>query len=176
MIRLADHAIHIWRVDGAASGGVRAVCARYLDAPFEIRRAPLGKPFIAGADLEIGISNTEGATVVGVSRRPLGIDVERIGPLAHLSALARASLTWREALELECLPVERRVARFHRFWVRKEALLKARGCGFAVDPRCVDTTRPASGWHWIDATLDEGIALAVATPDSQARLEWMAAA
>jgi phosphopantetheinyl transferase len=172
MIRLREGEIHLWRL-GAMPGGARSVCARYVDRPFALERSPLGKPYVSGGDIEIGVSHTEGATVVAVSRRAVGIDIERMGPLPDLDALAAASLGAGEARELEVLVGRERAARFYRFWVRKEALLKARGCGLAVDPREVDTTRGVTGWQWIDATLEPGFAVSVATAEPSPRLRWM---
>jgi hypothetical protein len=172
MIRLREGEIHLWRL-GPPPGGTRSVCARYVDRPFTIERSPLGKPYVPGGDVEIGVSHTEGATLVAVSRRAVGIDIERMRPLPDLDALAAASLGEGEARELEGLAGHERAARFYRFWVRKEALLKARGCGLAVDPREVDTTRGVTGWQWIDASLEPAIAVSVATAERRPRLLWM---
>ena len=173
MIGLRDGEIHVWRAGALQPRDVHSVCARYLDRPFLVVRSVLGKPFVAGGALEIGVAHTQGASIVAVSRRPVGIDLERMAPLADLGPLVRASLTEAETRELEGLGADDRTARFYRCWVRKEALLKARGCGLTVDPRDVDTTKAPHGWTWIDATLDGTIAVSVATPDRRAVLSWM---
>jgi phosphopantetheinyl transferase len=172
VIALREGEIHIWRLD-AGRRGVEAVCARYVNAPFTIERSPLGKPYVSGHEVEIGVSHAQAVTVVAVSRRAVGIDVEHLRPLPGLDALAGASLGQAEARALDRLPEEERVACFYRFWVRKEALLKARGCGLAMDPRAVDTTRTVPGWQWIDATLDSAWVLSVATAEPRPRLRWM---
>ena len=177
MIALAAGDIHVWRFDGELEGAaaIRAACRRYLGCAFEVRRSPLGKPFIPGAPLEVAIAHTRGATVVAVARDVIGIDAERQDPLPDLDALRAHTLAPREDRALETAPAREREERFYRCWVRKEALLKARGCGFAVDPREVDTTRAAPGWHWIDATLAGNIALAIATAEPCAHVAWMSA-
>jgi phosphopantetheinyl transferase len=57
--------------------------------------------------------------------------------------------------------------------VRKEALLKARGCGLTLDPRAIDTTRAADGWHWHDVRLAGRIAMSIATPYPRVRIVTM---
>ena len=173
MIALHEGEIHLWRL-GAVAGAARTVCARYVDRPFAIGRSPLGKPYVSGGEVEISVSHTEGATLVAVARRAVGIDIERVRPLPDLDALAAASLGDGEARALEDLVDGDRVASFYRFWVRKEALLKARGCGLAVDPRAVDTTQGVPGWEWIDVPLDAAFAVSVATVEPRPRLRWMA--
>ena len=172
MIGLRAGDIHVWRSRAFAPGEVAGICSRYLDRQCCILRSALGKPFVAGGALEIGIAHTEGAALLAVSRRPMGIDAERMAPLPDLAALVRASLTPAEARELE-VPGLDRATRFYRCWVRKEAMLKARGCGLTVDPREVDSTQPPAGWKWIDATLDDSIAVSIATADPDAKVYWM---
>ena len=171
MIRLGDGEIHLWRFD-VPEGAVRAACANYIEGRFVIARSPLSKPYVCGRELEIGVSHTEGATLVAVSRRAVGVDIERMRPLPDLDAVAAATLNAGEARELQGLRDADRATRFYRCWVRKEALLKARGCGLTVDPREVDTTRSVRGWQWIDATLDDSIAVSVATAEPRPRVCW----
>jgi hypothetical protein len=172
MIGLRSGDIHLWRANAIAPGEVAEICSRYLDAPCCILRSALGKPFLAGGALEIGIAHTEGAALLAVARRPIGIDAERMVPLPDLASLVPATLTPAETRELE-VPGTDRTARFYRCWVRKEAMLKARGCGLTVDPREVDSTRPPAGWQWIDATLDGAIAVSIATRDRAAKVSFM---
>jgi phosphopantetheinyl transferase len=171
MIRVREGEIHLWRFD-APEGAARAACEHYIEGRFAMARSPLGKPYVLGHALELGISHTEGVTLVAVSRRAVGLDIERMRPLPDLEVLAGAALGPGEARELEGLDDSERAARFYRFWVRKEALLKARGCGLTVDPREVDTTRGAPGWQWLDAMLDQEIAVSVATAEPSPRLCW----
>lgn len=175
MIEIGRGDIHVWHARTFARGDVAAICERYTRGRCCIVRSSLGKPFVAGGAIEIGLSHTDGVALLAVSRRPVGIDAERIEPLPDLAAVARASLAPGEARGMDCRVTDR-TAWFYRCWVRKEALLKARGCGLAVDPREVDTTETPSGWAWIDATLGGAIAVAIATPDPQAKVRWVALA
>jgi phosphopantetheinyl transferase len=174
MIALGPRDIHVWRfgreIGGAAA--IRGACRHYLGGAVDVHRSPLGKPFVPGAPLEVAVAHASGATMVAIARGVLGIDAERSDPLPDLDPLRARTLAPAEDRELEATPLALREARFYRCWVRKEALLKARGCGLAVDPREVDTTQEAPGWHWLDATVAGNIAVAIATVEPQANLAW----
>jgi phosphopantetheinyl transferase len=169
MRRLAADEIHVWPLPSA---GVQAVLAEYLGAAVEISRSPLGKPYVAGAGIEFSVSHTDGCAVVAVSRRVVGIDVEAEAPLPDLESLARASLASGEARVMATMPPAERQRWYYRCWVRKEALLKARGRGLTVDPRSLDTTS-GHGWHWHDARLAGDVAMSVATAHCGARIVVM---
>ena len=175
MIGLGPRDIHVWRFDREIAGdaAIRGACRHYLDRGVEVHRSPLGKPFVPGAALEVAVAHAAGATVVAIARGVLGIDAERMDRLPDLQALRAGTLAPAEERELEAMPPASREARFYCYWVRKEALLKARGCGLTVDPREVDTTREAPGWNWIDATVGGNIAVAIATLEPQPNLMWM---
>ncbi len=111
--------------------------------------------------------------MVAVAREVLGVDVEQVDPLPDLHSLRAHTLTPRENQAIEFSPLPEREALFYRCWVRKEALLKARGCGLSVDPREVDTTSAVPGWHWIDGKLEGNIAIAIATVEPHARVSWI---
>ena len=175
MRRLADDEIHVWTVPRAWEPTAREILRDYAGTRAGLRRSPLGKPFVPGGGLEVGISGTTGLTVLALCRHPFGIDVERVAPLDGLDTLCALTLAPAEACEMACLPPAAQAARFYRIWVRKEALLKARGCGLAADPRELDTSRPMGRWRWLDAERD-GVAVAAAVHHSPCRLVWMGAA
>ena len=170
MRRLPADEIHVWPLPSA---GVQAVLAEYLGAAVETRRSPLGKPYVAGGAIEFSVSHTDGCAVVAVSTRVVGIDVEAQAPLPDLESLARATLTPAEARAMAMMPPAGRERWYYRCWVRKEALLKARGCALTVDPRSLDTTS-VQGWHWHDARIAGDVAMSVATAHRGARVVIMA--
>ena len=78
-------------------------------------------------------SGDHGLVALGGHGR-LGIDVEVRLPRRHLSAIARRVLGPVEQAALERTEGEAERRLFHRFWTLKEALIKASGEGFALDP------------------------------------------
>ncbi|MGB3800946.1 MAG: 4'-phosphopantetheinyl transferase superfamily protein [Lewinella sp.] len=87
-------------------------------------------------DFDFNISHTEGVVVccgaTGVGR--VGIDVERVGAVDVTEF--RRVFTRREYGYLISLPDP--TAEFYRLWTRKEAVMKADGRGFYLDPGQID--------------------------------------
>jgi 4'-phosphopantetheinyl transferase len=107
---------------------LRQLLAAYLGTdpasiPIEIDR--FGKPFIDENPIHFNISHSDEIFLLGFSRSPVGVDVERIRPVeqelaGYFTAAERSALAAsndREAL-------------FFDYWTRKEAVLKALGTGF----------------------------------------------
>ncbi|NJB85993.1 4'-phosphopantetheinyl transferase [Lewinella marina] len=95
------------------------------------------RPFLAGRpDLDFNISHTAGlvvcAAAAGMGR--LGVDVERVGEI-QLAEFRRV-FTEEEYALLSGLPDA--TATFFRLWTRKEAVMKADGRGFSLDPAGID--------------------------------------
>jgi 4'-phosphopantetheinyl transferase len=100
-----------------------------------------GKPFLAGPakNLEFNLSHSGRHGLIVVAKdRSVGIDVEVRRPIRDLSGLALQIATAREAERLRQLPNSQVHSRFFDLWSRKEAVLKASGEGFLVDPREVE--------------------------------------
>jgi 4'-phosphopantetheinyl transferase len=101
----------------------------------------------------------------------VGVDVEELPPAGEdMIGVAEVVATPAELDELRALAEESRPAAFQRWWVRKEAVLKAEGTGFLTDPRAVHVgvtvVAPPSPWVVLDLGLLDGPgcpALAVAT-------------
>lgn len=70
----------------------------------------------------------------------LGVDLERMKPLADPYALARCCFHPAELAHLEDASPTRRVELFYRFWTCKEAVLKAAGTGLSSPLRELDTS------------------------------------
>ncbi|MFQ5679287.1 MAG: 4'-phosphopantetheinyl transferase family protein [Gemmatimonadota bacterium] len=134
-------------------GVLRHVLALHTeDEPSEIILAAEGggKPRLESSGStasawHFNLSHSRDALVVGVARVPLGVDVERIRPLAAPSSLARRILSSSEREVFRSLPVEHRSRALFRAWTRKEAMLKALGTGLRRPPRSVEVSlRPAA--------------------------------
>lgn len=167
-----------WRY-AAAHVALRQVLARYLaitPAAVEFELTRFSKPQLVGrlrqiADLRFNLSHAGSRALVAVaSGRDVGVDVEVIDP-----GLDAASL-----ISMTCTPAEQRViadaadvALFWRVWVRKEAALKAAGCGLLHPPDSVTVLPPVDfGWlvasgivgRWVsrDLSIGAGYAACVA--------------
>lgn len=97
-----------------------------------------GKPELSGAhgsNLNFNLSHSGQWGLVGVSRLPIGVDVERLRPINGLD-LARRFFAKREAenldsKELAGVPEREHRAAFYACWTRKEAVVKAIGLGLS---------------------------------------------
>lgn len=79
---------------------------------------------------------------LALADEPVGVDVE---PMDYSCGAAERVFTEREIAYVGDGSTARSRTRFARIWTEKEAILKARGTGFALDPR----RHPESleGWH-----------------------------
>ncbi|MFQ5749080.1 MAG: 4'-phosphopantetheinyl transferase family protein [Planctomycetota bacterium] len=120
-------------------GQVRRILGACLDRDprsFRFRAGPQGKPALeAGPStsrLRFNWSHSGDWALLAVGLdAEIGIDLERIRPLADLMALARRWFSPRECGQLEALPAGERLTAFFLCWTRKEALLKALGSGLS---------------------------------------------
>lgn len=106
-------------------------------ASARVVRARGERPRVVGAavPLHLSVAHAGPHVAVAIGPHPLGVDVEPLG--ADVSGVA-AALAPGEAHAVARLPAGERDDALLRIWVRKEALLKAAGTGFAVDARTVD--------------------------------------
>ena len=74
--------------------------------------------------------------------RSVGVDIEVRRPISDLLGVALQIATPREAKLLKQLPTSQVHSAFFELWTRKEAVLKALGRGFFIDPR------ELRGWNW----------------------------
>ncbi|MGQ0521727.1 MAG: 4'-phosphopantetheinyl transferase family protein [Actinomycetota bacterium] len=135
---LARRVLGIYVGAGAADLRFVAVCPRC--------GGPHGKPALLGAgagDVDFSISHSGDWAVVAVARgMPVGVDVERIEPSIVELAGAGEVLTAVERRVVDRLPAAERPAAIVRYWVRKEAALKASGDGLAVPPGALTVSPP----------------------------------
>jgi 4'-phosphopantetheinyl transferase len=134
-----------------------------------------GKPMQPSA-AHFNVSHTLGHTVLAIcATGPVGVDIECTQRLEEPLSLVDLVAHPNEALLLRQASVANLPALFLRCWTRKEALLKAWGCGLTVPLQSVDTRldEPAphidarGGWQLLDASLPQ-LNLALAIPSSVA--------
>ena len=115
---------------------LRLLLAKYLGVAardVDFRYDPHGKPVLAdprcGLRFNLAHSGTLAVCAVTRGRGDIGVDVEHVKPIADAGALARAVLSPLELVRLAALPEPVRLRSFYEVWTRKEAFLKALGCG-----------------------------------------------
>ena len=123
-------------------GALRAVlCGRLGCGNDELsfRESERGKPHAllrgAPAPVSFNISHSGGHGLLAVAPEGrIGVDVEERALQRDLGALASAVFTPDEQAELAEAGGFRRTRLFYRLWTIKEALIKALGTGFQLDP------------------------------------------
>jgi 4'-phosphopantetheinyl transferase len=121
-----------------AHGGIRAVLSRYLGISPDLvgfDRGESGKPMLAKelcdpSAIKFNLSHAHGRALVAVSRtQNVGIDLERVRLDVPVENLSRRFFTQSEHTTIMQSAPDQRAALFFRYWVAKEALLKAQGIG-----------------------------------------------
>ena len=121
----------------AARGFVRTLLSHYLrinPAEPEFVYGPYGKPSLSTAFRESGLNfnlaHSENLAVIAVTQAgAIGVDVERIRPLADAGELVAQFFSARTRAAFQNLPLEQKPTAFFNLWTRKEAWLKATGEG-----------------------------------------------
>ena len=122
---------------------LRAVLGKLTGRPpeslqFEITAE--GKPYLAGNDgIAFNLSRSRSHALIALSLGgEIGCDIEdRFRDDDDVDELGALVLHPAEQQEMIRLPAADRQEAFKRYWVRKEAVLKAAGSGFLKDPRAV---------------------------------------
>jgi phosphopantetheinyl transferase len=99
-----------------------------------------GRPLLDGSPLHVSIAHGGDFVACAVSRQRVGIDIERTDRPESDDALARRVCTPVERQQLAELPPRLRKRALIRLWVRKEAVAKALGLGFALPFEQLDVT------------------------------------
>ena len=88
-----------------------------------------GKPVLAdeACGLHFNVTHTDGLALVALAGRPVGIDVERVRPLADPEGLVRRFFSPAECEAYLGLPEPLRPTGFFRAWTCKEAIIKTVG-------------------------------------------------
>ncbi len=121
----------------AGRGQLRAILGRCLGADpaaLEFSYGPRGKPALAGVWSRSGwhfnLAHSADVALLAVTRSgPVGVNVERIRPLADLSQLVSRFFSPGENAAFQALAEDQKPDAFFRLWTRKEAWLKATGEG-----------------------------------------------
>ncbi len=101
-----------------------------------------GRPSVVGEPFQFSVSSSGGVAAVGLSERPLGVDIELVD--TDIVPLPKA-LTDGEQRRLAALsPDDQRIG-FLRLWTAKEAVLKAEGHSLADDPATIDVEGVLTG-------------------------------
>lgn len=128
-----------------AHGGLRAVLSRYLGVGPDLVGFDHGesdKPMLAKelrgpSAITFNLSHAYGRALIAVSRgQEVGIDLERVRSDVPVENLSRRFFTQSEhSIIMQSAPEQRAVI-FFRYWVAKEALLKAQGIGLRGLAEC----------------------------------------
>jgi phosphopantetheinyl transferase len=152
-------------LSGQAPGSVR------------IEAAAQGKPVLVGSAVAFNLSHARSYSLIALSLvGDVGCDIEDRFAKEDVMALCAPVLHPSELAAMHRLaPTERQDA-FRRYWVRKEAVLKAAGSGFLRDPREVITGLEQSQPTWVGSPglpfnihnqqIDAGCVAAVASLDA----------
>lgn len=127
-----------------ARGALRQVLGRYLDVAaqdVQIGYGPHGKPVVQQAadgrvPLHFNISHSENLALMAfVLGREIGIDIEFMRDGVDIEGVSAAFMSAPERQEILPLRSPEKSEIFYRYWVCKEAYLKARGTGMVLSPR-----------------------------------------
>ena len=128
-----------------AHGGLRAVLSRYLRiGPDDVKlfRSKAGKPFVTRelggqSAITFNMSHAHGRALIAVSNgQEVGVDLERIRLDVEVAKLSERYFAPSEHATIMQLPQTQHAARFFRYWVAKEAVLKAQGIGLRALSQC----------------------------------------
>jgi 4'-phosphopantetheinyl transferase len=145
---------------------IRRLCGAYfrLEPPaVPLRQSSLGKPYVAQEGstsqhrLEFNVSHSGNCVILAWTEgKSVGVDVEAIERFRHSSftEIARSAFSSDECAALAFVKPEDFAAAFYRIWVRKEAILKAEGCGIsdALQSFSVGVRSP-HGVRWPDEIM-----------------------
>ncbi len=128
-----------------AHGGLRAVLGRYLGVgpdAVAMDRSETGKPSLTRTEgdrrtITFNMSHAYGRALIAVAQgQDIGVDLERIRPDMEVVKLSARYFAHDEHATIMQLAPDERAARFFRYWVGKEAVLKAQGIGLQALSRC----------------------------------------
>lgn len=126
-------------------GGVRAVLSRYLGVKPDVvalDRGATGKPFLSRelrgrSAITFNLSHAHDRAIIAVSKtQEVGVDLESVRSNVEVAKLSKRYFTCAEHTAIMQATEEQRATRFFRYWVAKEALLKAQGIGLGGLPDC----------------------------------------
>ena len=128
-----------------AHGGLRVVLGRYLGIGpdvLDLYRSEAGKPSLTRElrgepGITFNMSHAHGRALIAVSKgQEVGVDLERIRSDVEVAKLSERFFAPSEHATIMQLAQEQRASRFFRYWVSKEAVLKAQGIGLRALSQC----------------------------------------
>jgi 4'-phosphopantetheinyl transferase len=135
---------------------LRNILAFYLEIePQQVafQYGQFGKPSLAGeleeSGLQFSVSHSGSGALYGVAEgRRVGVDLEWMRPLGDMRNVAKDCFSVSENIALGNLPEREMLRGFYDGWTRKEAFLKATGCGLSLSPKaCEVSLAPGAGWR-----------------------------
>lgn len=112
---------------------------RWRELP-EIRLSSFGKPYFPEhPDVHFNLSHTAGAVLVGLSDRPVGVDIEHIRPVSQRTMRRLADVGTERA--------------FFQSWVRREARTKRSGTGVGTMLDAETPLQPGEQFYFLDTFL-----------------------
>lgn len=141
---------------------LRKVLSTYLNIEprqIIIETGEYGKPFLLKEPLFFNLSHTRNRLVIAVSNiGDIGVDIEQVIARKSLAALVKKCFSEEESVYWHTLSEQQKTLMFYRFWVRKEAFVKAVGRGLALGlDRCV--INPVEQAHFLEIPVDYGLPL-----------------
>lgn len=128
-----------------AHGGLRAILSGYLGVSpdkVEMCRSVAGKPFLAEgrggqSAITFNLSHAHGRALIAVSHgQEVGVDLERVRSDLEFTRLSERYFSPSEHSMIMQSSQENRAAQFFRYWVSKEAVVKAQGVGLQALSQC----------------------------------------
>lgn len=148
---------------------LRFLLGRYLDvdpAAVRFHYGPEGKPELAGSDgLRFNVSHSDGHALYAFAQIEVGVDIERVRTDIDVDSIARTVFASGEKRYLEALPAPERVWAFFRYWVRKEAYIKAHGHGLSLPLHSFEVTLEAGQSTSFELTTFPGFSACVAVTE-----------
>jgi 4'-phosphopantetheinyl transferase len=132
----------------AAHARLRQILSRYTGfepGKLDFKKTEFGKPSLNPVmnerQIDFNLSHSGDWLLIGIARNTrIGVDIEEIRPESATDDVAARFFSDREYAELQSLPTDERIVAFFKCWTRKEAYLKALGCGLSVSTRDFDVT------------------------------------
>jgi len=119
-------------------GLLRALLGWYVScAPEHIRfkYGTKGKPALSFSKSKVhfNVAYSADRVLYAISEDcELGVDLELVRPLSDIESIAKLFFTPTECQDLISVPRDKRTEAFFNCWTRKEAYVKATGCGLSV--------------------------------------------
>jgi 4'-phosphopantetheinyl transferase len=128
----------------AARAALRLLLSQYTGTPaagLEFAYGAHGKPMLPSTGLHFNLAHRETLSLVGVAAStPLGVDMEWLDRSFDHDAFISNNASDAERAAFAALRQDERLASFFCWWTRKEAVLKALGCGLSLPLTAFDVS------------------------------------